>query len=563
MINQYDLMGNIDFVLLGMLEERHSAAKDYQEKQDTFARNLLKDLRTVYDAYMPNIHIVDADNVATLVVDGVIDDFTSILSYNGDPETAEIIKAALIKAAPALRKDIRDGIAVLHNKFKARSTGQTNPIAHLNSALAKHLEAVEGSVSPETAQNIGKAFAAEITKTFPKNTALLGVDAAAVGIESKPNRYVFFQKSFVSGKDTINRNITSILRESLLKIKSIALYSDVKAAGSITGNYVDFGHIGTRESGSQDLNINTPALAKILYNVINLDAQVLHVGRKDPTQAKSLFVQKTGHIAQSITVTKEFTANASVLLSIGVTQTTDMSSDLNRHILGPKEARQLDRAVRDRFNSNELMVRALRDRLAQSFLGPSIDKLLEGRSSYSVIDFIETAIVRAIRGDAAPSLNQTKSRTKRSEVKYLEMVAPSFLSGPIKSAVARVAKPKARPSTAPKTQASESSLESLMAYINTHLQNVISSKMGDGSAKNILNYRTGRFAGSAKVTRMTKSREGMITAFYDYMKNPYATFSTGGAQQYPKTRDPKLLISSSIREIAAQKVKDRLRAVVV
>ena len=106
-------------------------------------------------------------------------------------------------------------------------------------------------------------------------------------------------------------------------------------------------------------------------------------------------------------------------------------------------------------------------------------------------------------------------------------------------------------------------LISLQTFINTHLQDVISANMGDGSRRDVLNYRTGRLAASAKVERMTQSREGMITAFYTYMKTPYATFSDGGEQQFPKSRDPKTLISKSIREIAAEKVADRLRAVVV
>lgn len=105
------------------------------------------------------------------------------------------------------------------------------------------------------------------------------------------------------------------------------------------------------------------------------------------------------------------------------------------------------------------------------------------------------------------------------------------------------------------------SLSSLQSLINYHLQHVISANMGDGSSKRLLNYRTGRLAASAKVESLTQSREGMITAFYSYMRNPYGTFSEGGKQQSPKTRDPKLLISGSIREIAATKVANRLRAV--
>jgi hypothetical protein len=53
----------------------------------------------------------------------------------------------------------------------------------------------------------------------------------------------------------------------------------------------------------------------------------------------------------------------------------------------------------------------------------------------------------------------------------------------------------------------------------------------------------------------------MVTAFYTYMKNPYATFSDGGKQSLPKSRDPKLLISKSIREIAKEMAINKMRAV--
>ena len=107
------------------------------------------------------------------------------------------------------------------------------------------------------------------------------------------------------------------------------------------------------------------------------------------------------------------------------------------------------------------------------------------------------------------------------------------------------------------------SLVNLQSLINDSLQNVISANMGNGSSRNTLNYQTGRFAASVNVERMSQSREGMITAFYSYMKNPYQTFEPGYKQGSPKTRDPKLLIAKSIREIAATKVGNRLRAVSV
>lgn len=112
-------------------------------------------------------------------------------------------------------------------------------------------------------------------------------------------------------------------------------------------------------------------------------------------------------------------------------------------------------------------------------------------------------------------------------------------------------------------EASQVNLTSLLSSINRNLTDAIKRNMGDGNRTDILNLRSGRFAESVKVERLSESREGMITAFYTYMKNPYATFSQGGDQQFPRTRDPKLLISKSIREIATQQVANRLRAVAI
>ena len=109
----------------------------------------------------------------------------------------------------------------------------------------------------------------------------------------------------------------------------------------------------------------------------------------------------------------------------------------------------------------------------------------------------------------------------------------------------------------------EVNLLSLTNLLNLGLAEQIRQNMGTGDRRDVLNYRTGRFANSANVERLTMSKQGMITAFYTYMKNPYATFSVGGRQQFPRSRDPKLLISKSIRELAAQQVSNQLRAVQV
>lgn len=114
---------------------------------------------------------------------------------------------------------------------------------------------------------------------------------------------------------------------------------------------------------------------------------------------------------------------------------------------------------------------------------------------------------------------------------------------------------------APKVENKAKPTINLISIINSALQEQVRKNMGTGNRRDVLNYRTGRFASSVKVERISESRQGMLTAFYSYMKYPYATFSKGGRQQFPASRDPKLLISKSIREIASSIVSNQLRAV--
>jgi len=121
--------------------------------------------------------------------------------------------------------------------------------------------------------------------------------------------------------------------------------------------------------------------------------------------------------------------------------------------------------------------------------------------------------------------------------------------------------PKKKVDSKPSANIAAKYLTSLQMLLSSQLQDVISANMGDGSQRSILNYRTGRFASTVKVEKLSQARSGMITAFYSYMKNPYATFSEGGRQQYPRSRDPKLLISRSIRDIGKNLAINQMRAV--
>lgn len=198
-----------------------------------------------------------------------------------------------------------------------------------------------------------------------------------------------------------------------------------------------------------------------------------------------------------------------------------------------------------------------------------IQKLITSKGSPSYLEILETHLANTLRGKPKTTVTYRVPSTKIASEKI--NVNTASYRKEIKATIQKVKKLSASVKKAAELAkisernrlAENIDLLSLQNLINTHLQDAVSANMGDGSSSTVLNYRTGRLAGSAKVERMSISREGMITAFYSYMKNPYATFSKGGAQQRPATRDPKLLISKSIREIAAEKMINRLRAVAI
>jgi hypothetical protein len=83
----------------------------------------------------------------------------------------------------------------------------------------------------------------------------------------------------------------------------------------------------------------------------------------------------------------------------------------------------------------------------------------------------------------------------------------------------------------------------------------MNAQLPDTIAKNMqsprLNYQTGRFANSVKITDVIMTPQGFPSVGYTYQKNPYQTFEPGFAQGDPD-RDPRKLIDMSIRELAAK-----------
>jgi len=93
----------------------------------------------------------------------------------------------------------------------------------------------------------------------------------------------------------------------------------------------------------------------------------------------------------------------------------------------------------------------------------------------------------------------------------------------------------------------------LYAALNAKINATVAKNMGEPA----LEYQTGRFASSVKITDVSVTPQGFPSVGYTYQLYPYQTFEPGFAQG-DVDRDPRKLIDRSIREIAAQMIMGRL-----
>jgi hypothetical protein len=227
------------------------------------------------------------------------------------------------------------------------------------------------------------------------------------------------------------------------------------------------------------------------------------------------------------------------------------------------------------YQSGDDIVQKAMQGMIKGFLDQGLsdtDKnFLQLESSPKIIELLEDTLMSAATGKPKKYANEYTGKIDLPKLNLQTTVGVSAAKASINRTKQELNKLKTDAKKAQQKikeqkllpQASTVNLLNLQNLLNMHIQDVVSANMGDGNRKDILNYRTGRFAASVQIERLLMSREGMITAFYNYMKYPYATFSQGGKQSKPGTRDPKLLISKSIREIASENIANRLRAVVV
>lgn len=353
--------------------------------------------------------------------------------------------------------------------------------------------------------------------------------------------------SIIEGNKTILLFPTfNIAVNTINKYLDIAL-STVHSSIESVGDILNLGH--SAAGYNSNLFINTPKLMAIAIDIINSSSKTADL---ELTQATTQFINTTKQIDTYIEVSQDFSENVlSVFVKIGGGILKFENAIINQRkgsVLETKEKRGL----------NKVVLRKLAEAIKQTStpLGNKISRLLTiGRSSPSLKDYIVSVVANTMMGTSTPKF--TKTTRKDSSTKINTKIP--VIVGLHKNRVTVTSKSKIS-SLVDKTRISSINL---LAILQAGINKQVAKNMGQGNEHRVLNYRTGRFAESVQVQRLSESRQGMITAFYSYMRNPYGTFSEGGRQQFPKSRDPKLLISKSVRELAAPIVGARMRAVLV
>lgn len=178
----------------------------------------------------------------------------------------------------------------------------------------------------------------------------------------------------------------------------------------------------------------------------------------------------------------------------------------------------------------------------ENFVQQLVPKMFKMKGSSSMEEKLTRAIVEPF--DKKKTIKVTsKSKRVSLKTKHKDESTPKnkkTKAGAIKSGGStKKARMRVRPSAFSNIK--------LIGLLNRDLSRVVAKNMERPG----LEYRTGRFAASVRVTDVVTTPQGFPSIGYTYMKNPYQTFEPGFAQG-SSDRDPRRVIDQSIREIALQ-----------
>lgn len=498
------------------------------------SKDFEQELQSALSQYKPPVIDINKISGKIAIKSYNLTDFSSVVS-----KVFTSLNAKLAQYAPGIQSG--DPTISGRARYSVTAAGRTirTAFSKLTPCKLKNPETVIQGFDPSTQEVfLGATFSTLRSNVNPVLTPLVKASFESVGI-------ILADKS--TEKSKINANTPK---------------ADINRAFNI-GEIVVFGHTGAKTTDPQTgaveiLGFNSPWTQQLM---------LLAAQSTEPVNGTNLingFVNTSGQLDYSIEFTKEVAGDIRTLMRGQLAVIVPMSVKLNREVLQGETA-AADQITQNLFGTTYRKLRTsligrildannLRRLITGLTFSPSLLKSIES----GIVETIKTGMFKKTRAKAkSPIVSVTKDNTinlnlNKQQSKKVKLPQPKLQSKSKKVAGTKLS-----------GVAGEADVVSLQNLLNLNLVETVKRNMGDGNRQDILNLRSGRFAESVEVQRVSQSRQGMVTAFYTYMRNPYATFSQGGKQQYPRTRDPKLLISKSIRQIAQQLKIQQLRAVQV
>lgn len=498
-----------------------------------------KKLRQLIDANLPTLYVVDIDTITKELADG--------LGFSNFQENEDYVSQKFPSKAELLKfifKTVESSILSLpKGNFQ-------NSIVALNNEYKILLNTLSSATTYNRYRNAAAKFAYNMRKILKGSGVYLAEDAQSFISSLNKNAYVIIGPTFNSAVEAVNTKLNADIRAAFVKsydinLKAYSAKADAKNRFTI-GDYINAGHTAAYTDQNKLIGVNMPLIQEKQF-LLSSDPKSEGL----ETAIAPLYLQAD----YAIKFNQNFTETATMLLDMQFSFTITMPSKFNTAVLRTQEVQRIKNYI------GTQVLPTIAEQARKKFAGGIVEQLIDTGASPSTREFITQAIKSTIQG--TPVKRQTKpNKASKSNKNAIPTFAIVKKSKPTK-VKQKSGGIKFKPQKLPVSLKAETNLVSLQNLINSLLHQQIRQNMGDGNRRDVLNYRTGRFAESARVEQLTQGRSGMITAYYTYMKYPYATFSAGGEQEFPRSRDPKLLISQSIREIAQQQMITRMRAQVI
>ena len=522
--------------------QRSAIYRDFDQ-----ARLTDKRFREIITANLPVFYVVDAELIAEEIVNSLISDpkrfISSIGSELGPTAPGEsgfdVLQKKALQDTNSAKQDIRQLVlTTLNSKIPKKSFNE------VYDEIEKIYLKTIGSLSQtgkqySTYRNAAIRMGFDIRSKLNSVGTFIASDASTV-INIGSSELLIVSATFDAATRRVNESLLGPI-EKLLETKYNIVVSKTNT-GFKLGNIINAGHTSAVTSSGSTIGVNMPSAQ---------EKQFLLAGNPKAFDIEQELATLYANVEYNITFTENFTAKAGNLLDMQFAFVVTMPAALNTKSLNAAEQARIKAVV-----EKELLP-TLADQLKSKMKGGLIEPV-NTSASPTFLEYLGQIVIDSLNGKVTPSQYKKSTASKNTK-----LAIPANLISRAASKLKAKSK-KASVKVKLKSKTGETfNIASLQTLLNTQLVERIKQNMGTGNRRDILNLRTGRFAESVKVERISQSREGMITAFYTYMRNPYATFSQGGRQQVPRSRDPKLLIARSIKEIAQENVTNRLRAVLV